>query len=566
MEEELQLYEPLFQGEPWSGRDALHLKPFVTNIDKSVYAPLIFSPELIGALCSRASRAAQDLRAIFLNEFLYPFMYPVPEEDEAPESWAEKQKQRKALREFWMLLRKHGAIELLQNPKARAFYLKWLAQYGDDSIAQMAGTHLVFCGLSQLAIKHLEDQRIGLAPIEKSTRYVDYSQKTGGQYLYFIDPTLAKMGLEKQYRAALDGLFSTYTKLLGKMQEWLSGKFPDEKPAVIRAKSFDVLRGLLPAATLSQVAFFGNGQAFEYLYSRCAKHILGEVRWAGQRAYEELNQVIPAFLRRAKTDIAKEYQEYLGNRKKRTAALTKNLFNDNLPRSAQSVAVTLIEHDSEGENKIVASMIYDTPGMRHSWSEIFEKVRSMPPDKKKQIVSKYFEGRTQRWQKVGRALENSFVRFEIVMNIGAWRDLHRHRMLTQQRQLFSVHHGYDVPSEVIDAGLEKEFRGAISQAEAVFSAIEAQDPEIAQYAVPLAYRMRFQQWQNLRSFFWEAELRTIPEGHPDYRKIEQEKVRLIRKAFPLISQHLLANMNQYDFARRGQDERIAQKEKDLLDK
>ena len=119
---------------------------------------------------------------------------------------------------------------------------------------------------------------------------------------------------------------------------------------------------------------------------------------------------------------------------------------------------------------------------------------------------------------------------------------------------------------MIDAGLEKEFRGAISQAEAVFSAIEAQDPEIAQYAVPLAYRMRFQQWQNLRSFFWEAELRTIPEGHPDYRKIEQEKVRLIRKAFPLISQHLLANMNQYDFARRGQDERIAQKEKDLLDK
>ena len=149
------------------------------------------------------------------------------------------------------------------------------------------------------------------------------------------------------------------------------------------------------------------------------------------------------------------------------------------------------------------------------------------------------------------------------MNIGAWRDLHRHRMLTQQRQLFSCRHGYDTPQEIINAGFEKKFRAAISQAQDIFFAIEACDPEIAQYATTLSHRIRFQQWQNLRAFFWEAELRTIPEGHPHYRKIEQEKVRILKKAFPLIGEYLLANMNQYDFARRGQEERIAKKEHEL---
>ena len=563
MEKELTQFSPPFERELWNTKDQIHLEPFVTNTDESVYATLIFFPEIIGALSSRSSRAAGDLRRIFLEEFLYPFLYPAREEDDTEEKWQEKRRYGEALRELLMLMRHHGHVELLQNPKARAFYLKWLAQYGDDSIAQMAGTHLVYCGLSQPAIKHLEDQRIGLAPIEKSTRYVDYSKKVAGQYLYYTDPTLKSFGLEEKYRAAMDGLFETYALLLPKMQDWLSAHFPDEKPPVIRAKSFDVLRGLLPAATLSQVAFFGNGQAFEYMYSRCAKYPLGEIRWAGERAYDELSRVIPAFLRCVKEEAAKDYQQYLGEKKTRMATQAKAHFGNDAVSSESVASVRLIEHDPRGEHKVIAGMLYDASGMHRSWDEVLAKVRSMPAEDKKRVVDQYFSGRTQRWQKTGRALENTYVRFEVVMNIGAWRDLHRHRMLTQQRQLFSCRHGYDTPQEIINAGFEKKFRAAISQAQDIFFAIEACDPEIAQYATTLSHRIRFQQWQNLRAFFWEAELRTIPEGHPDYRKIEQEKVRILKKAFPLIGEYLLANMNQYDFARRGQEERIAKKEHEL---
>ena len=180
----------------------------------------------------------------------------------------------------------------------------------------------------------------------------------------------------------------------------------------------------------------------------------------------------------------------------------------------------------------------------------------MTLEKKKQVLSEYFRGREAKWQKVGRALENVYVRFEIIMNAGAWRDLHRHRMLTQQRQHFSCYHGYEVPLEVIQAGLENEYRAAVDPVEHLFAKMVPYNPDLAQYTTTMAHHVRFMQWENLRECFWEMELRTIPEGHPDYRSIEQQKFRLLKEVYPLITEHMLVNMSQYDFARRGQEEKI----------
>src|SRR3989344_3164842 len=221
---------PIFQGDVYTEKDRWHLAPFFTNLDKSVYAPLIFAPELIGALCSRASRAPQDLRTVYLKEYIYPFVEPVRDEKDTDETWEEKTRYGESLKEFIEFLHKHPALELFSNPRARSFYVKWLAQYGDDSIAQMAGSHLVYWGISQVAIKHIEDQRIGIAPIEKSTRYVNYSRKVNGRYLYYVDPTLADLGLEEEYRRAMDGLFVANTELIPRLTAWLQNRFPEEKP------------------------------------------------------------------------------------------------------------------------------------------------------------------------------------------------------------------------------------------------------------------------------------------------------------------------------------------------
>ena len=567
----LEAFAPQFQPDQYSENDRWHLTPFFTNLDQPVYVPLIFAPELIGALCSRASRAPQDLRHIYLNEYLYPFLSPVREEKDTEEIWQEKMAYGKALKQFAEFLHQHPLLYLFANPRARAFYAKWLAQYGDDSIAQMAGTHLVFSGISQIAIKYFEDQRIGLAPIEKSTRYVNYSEKVGGRYLYYTDPTLQDLGLKEEYERAMDGLFKTYTNLIPRLTAWLKERFPEEKPNVVEKKAFDTLRGLLPTSTLSQVAFFGNGQAFEYLVSRSAQHPLGEIRWAGERAYQELFQVTPSFLRRVKDEekreLVEEYQKLLAEKNKRMSPFVKDLFpntNDIVPLESSETEVRLVEYDPEGETKVITGMLYSASNNHLSWDTIYNQVRSLGEEKRRQIIYEYLKGRKQRWQKVGRAFENAYSRFEIVMNIGAWRDLHRHRMLTQQRQNFSCFHGYDVPKEIIEAGLENEFRRAIEPVETIFSKIARHDPDLAQYAVTLAHRVRFMQWENLRQSFWQTELRTIPEGHPDYRKIEQQKFQLIKKAYPLIAEFMLVNMGEYDFARRGQEEKIQSKIQRLI--
>jgi len=565
----LDVFAPLYKKDEYTEEEKNRLAPFFSNLAESVYVPLVLSPELIGALCSRTSRAAEDLRKIYLNEYILPFLNPVREKVDTDESWQEKQTYSSALNELIDFLQKHPLMEIFSNPRARTFYIKWLAQFGDDSIAQMAGTHLVFGALSQVAIKHLEDQRIGLAPIEKSTRYVDYSVKINGHYMYYTDPTLEEYGLLQEYESAMDGLFDTYTALMPKVNAWLAQKYPEEKSGVIEKKSFDTLRGLLPVSTLSQVAFFGNGQSFEYMINRSATHALGELRWVASRAHAELTKVTPSFMRRIdpeKNPNIRDYQEYLVKKHSRMAPFASALSGNNAKGFAGDTtpSVRLVEYDPDGQEKVITGMLYVAPTNRLSWEDIFTQVKAMSDGEKRGILTAYLGGRNARWQKVGRAFENAYVRFDICMNIGAWRDLHRHRMLTQQREYFSCMHGYDIPQEITESGLEPEFRSALDKTEQVYYKIFEHDRELAQYCVALAHRVRFMQYENLRECFWEMELRTIPEGHPDYRRIEQEKFKLLEQVYPLITEKMLVNIGDYIFARRGQEEKIQERVKKMV--
>ena len=148
----LEAFAPIFEPDAYSMSERLNCAPFFTNLDMSVYAALIFAPELIGALCSRASRAAGDLRMIYLREYLTPFLTPVRESGDSEEIWRERVRYGGNLGKFIDFLQEHSLLDLFANPRARSFYTKWLAEYGDDSIAQMAGAHLVYWGISQVCI------------------------------------------------------------------------------------------------------------------------------------------------------------------------------------------------------------------------------------------------------------------------------------------------------------------------------------------------------------------------------------------------------------------------------
>src|SRR5215470_4069433 len=347
-------------------------------------------------------------------------------------------------------------------------------------------------------MKFIEDQRVGLEPIEKSTRYVNFGSKVGGRYLYYIPkPDLAQHGLLAEYTATMDHLFGTYVSLLGPLHDWLRKNF-DEKDSILEKKAFDTLRGLLPMATLGQVAFRGNAQAFEYLINRTARHPLGELRWFSQEIKRELDKEIPSLLLRVTDEKSGEYQTYLNRR----YAEVRGFLGEQPVDSSSNAQVRLVEYDAESETKILAGIIFQQS--HASWDDALNRARVLSEAEKRTIFERYLWKRSARWQKVGRTFENAYLRFEIGMDIGSYRDLHRHRMMTQERQRFSTFHGYGVPVEVEQAGIAVPFEEALQRADQLFRKMEPVDRDLAQYAVPLACRIRFFQWQNFRQLFWEA--------------------------------------------------------------
>lgn len=541
-------YRPDFSPPEWSPRDRHFLEAFATNPDGIVSVLRNLPAEITGALCSRASRASGSLLEVLLKEYIYPI---VNGDDPAL---------ARELEDTVEFLKEHGFKHILNNQRAQAFYSKWLSQYGDDSIAQVTGTHVIVWGISQVAMKFIEDQRVGLEPIEKSTRYVHFGSKTGGRYLYYIPkPDLARHRLLDDYTATMDHLFDTYVTLLPRLHQWLKLNF-DEKDSILEKKAFDTLRGLLPMATLGQVAFRGNAQAFEYLINRTAAHPLGELRWFAAELKTQLDREIPSLLLRLADEKSRDYQKYLNRRYQDVREVVRGVEHAAVPKAQ----VRLVEFDPESETKILAGIIFQQT--HTGWDDAVQQAKALSGDGKRRLLQAYVANRSARWQKVGRAFENAYLRFEIVMDIGSYRDLHRHRMMTQERQTFSTFHGYSVPVELQQSGLALEFEEALTRADRLFRKIEAIDRDLAQYAVPLAYRMRFYQWQNFRQLFWEAELRTVSQGHPDYRLIEQEKYRLVKEKFPLIASFMLVDMNDYAIARRGTEEQILAKEKRLTER
>lgn len=555
--------------EKFAKEEAWFIEPFFTNLDKNVFAAKYLPSEVLGALASRYSRSTKGVRRLFFDEYIKPILEPdLTGADKR--SIREAERMRKELASFVDYLHKHGGWEAVVNSKrAREFFSKWLAAYGDDSIAQMAGAHIFFENVSNVATKVLEDFRIGFAPLEKSTRYVFFDQKVGGKWLYFIEPDLAKSKFAKDYLKTLNMLFRRYTDSIEPLSKYLQKLYPQEADQsdrayreTIKAKACDVLRYYLPAATLTNVGFFGVGQAFEYVITKCMAHPLFEIRQLAKAAQRELSKVIPSLVGRATSPRGKIYQRYVKTTEKTLEKMAKKVLSEVRPLQGSdlcgSSSVELVEHDADAENRIVASLLYKYSAL--PYGEIKDRVKNLSSKEKLAIIKKAVSRRQVRQHRLVRAFENTYYKFDIVTNLGAYRDLHRHRMLTQERQRFTTGLGFDIPGDLSRARLEKPYIDAAQKVDRLFRKVANDFPNQAQYVVMLGHRIRWYQWENLRELGWETELRTGPQGHPDYRKVEQLKVEAVRRAHPVLAEALkFVDFGEYDLARRESEKRIDRK-------
>jgi thymidylate synthase ThyX len=551
--------------EKFTKEEAYFISPFFTNLDKNVFAATYLPSEILGALASRYSRSTKGVRRLFYDEYIKPILEPNLEGADK-KSIREAEGMKKELISFVDYLHTHGGWEAVVNSRrARDFFARWLAAYGDDSIAQMAGAHLFFENVSQIATKTLEDFRIGFAPLEKSTRYVAFNTKIGGQRQCFIDPDLARSIYGAEYKRLMNVLFSRYSDSLEPLSKILRKKFVQEKDQsdrayreTINAKAFDVLRAYLPAGTLTNVGFFGVGQAFEYVITKCLASRLWEIRELGKAAQKELMQVIPSMVSRPSTPRGKIYQKFVKETENDLEKLSNKYLAPAKSETSLASSADLVEWDSDAENRIVASILYKYAKV--GYREIKKQVLLMSEKQKSEVLKLAVSRRGVRQHRLVRAFENTYYKFDIIANFGAYRDLHRHRMLTQERQRFTTELGFDVPPDLVAAKLEKPYVEAATKIDKFYKKISKKYPDQAQYIVMMGNRMRWYQWENLRELAWEAELRTGPQGHPDYRRIEHLKVEMVRNVHPsLVAVLKFVDFKSYDLARRESEKKIDRK-------
>ena len=494
--------------ETFSESEQAILRPYFSNLDSPVFA-LVNLPEVVkGALFARYSRSPKSLRRLFLDEF-------VGDLDLSGD------------------LTFDATIGLR---RAEELYEKVFFEYGDDSVAQLGGVHLACEQASNILTKILEWGRL-MAYLEQSTRYLGYDARLpSGHYRYYRPPEILDSSLGARYVGDMDRLFDSYAEMLPQAQAWLQTRYPQEKGdsdfvyrQAIRAKALDAVRGLLPAASLSNVGIYGTGQSYEMLLLRMRSHPLPEARTYADMMLEELRKVIPSFLRRV--DIAErggEWSQYLADTASETSKVLTRIWPDALTpdTDADIPEVQLTDFDPEGEDKVLAAICFSATTM--SDAEALRRVGALGHEEKVAILKAYVGDRQNRRHRPGRAFERTDYRFELVTDYGAFRDMQRHRILTVEWQPLGVDLGYDTPAIIEESGLGNQYDDCIERSRSLYDELRGSYPVQAGYAVSLAFRIRYIMQMNAREAIHLLELRSGPQGHPAYRRAAQEMHTAIR--------------------------------------
>jgi thymidylate synthase ThyX len=512
------------------------LAPYFTSLEGPVFA-LVNLPEVTkGALFARYSRSPKSVRRLFLDEF-------------AEHAEAER----------------HGAE--VGTRRAEDLYERVFLEYGDDSVAQLGGVHLACEQSSQILAKVLEWGRL-MAYLEQSTRYVPYDDRPGGRWRYALPPEVVAAGLAEPFTAGCDAAFETYARWLEPLQAFYRERFPQQPEdsdfvyrSTIRAKACDTLRGLLPAATRTNVGIYGTGQAYEQLLLRMRAHPYGEVRAYADMMLVELRKVIPAFLRRV--DVPERggaWSAYLAAVREETRSAAHEL----LPgvRSEPREVVSLTDHDPEGEVKVAAAALYAASDLPDDL--LLDRARAMSAGERARVLRAAVGDRTNRRHKPGRAFERTGYRFDVLCDYGAFRDLQRHRMLTIEWQELTTDHGYETPPEIELAGALADWTETMDRSAALVEDLRrAGLGGVAQYAIPMAFRIRFVMQMNAREAMHLIELRSTPQGHPAYRRVAQEMHRRIEEVHPAIAaamrfvDHSAVDLERLEAERRTEAKRKA---------
>ena len=527
-----------------------HLSPYISDVDADIFVIGNLNPEVVGAALARYSRAPTGIKETIAREFLNP--------DGTP-----------------------------NEVKGTELIDRVVNKYGDESVAELAVAPLCIENVSNLMTKIIEDCRIGGSPIEESTRYVLYDVKHNDQWRYVRPQSIMKSDLAEPYVKTMDFLFETYAGLVEPMQEFFRKKLPastfkievereghvamlgadallndNEKRAhrlaygfTIRSAACDIIRCILPASTKANMGLVGNGRFYSGLISKLLSQELDEGWLLAENIREALGTQIPTFIRRA------DKNEYLVENQKKIRELSVALFKD-VPIEMVPEVVLIEDRVEDYTINLLANIIF--PYVQHSTMQIRNIVRALPEEEKNKILSTVLGERKSKRDRPPRAFEYGYpINFDVVTGFAEYRDLQRHRMLTQQRQDMNVSLGYSVPEEIEEMGKGEVVQECFERSESLHSdLIKAGLIREAQYAPLFNHFIRWNMGMNLREMGHLTELRSQKAGHPKYRRTVQVMAKLYLKRHPEMESVLkFVDYNDYDqgITRAEQEARTARK-------
>lgn len=531
------------------------LNYLVTDSKGSVYAMTPLVPELFSALLkARYSRTELSAKQLLWREFIAL---------KKDIDWEKILAGRVMLDEVFNYKRAEGVAERI------------LLQYGDDSVFELGGAHLFMDRVSQVAAKVIEDTRIGLSPLEKSTRYVVFDQKDGnGDYSFFKDPKIMESSFKNLYLKTNRDCFEFYALAVDKLSDYFKKQVPIEaqefpnlaKPShprvkfsvlkddksikaartaynqSIKAKACDVARVILPASTFTNIGEFGNARAYGYLFTKMSASSLSEMQMIAGEGVRELKKVLPKFFDVVDSEHGKEYQKYLKKTEEILIKHAQDILKNKIPEMVERVE--LVTLDPNLEVNIAAALLY--PYAKLPLRQIINIMKQAGPNLVSQIIHDSLKFRTNRRHKPPRAFEIAGYEliFDILGNFGIYRDLQRQRMLTQQHQAYTTDHGFDMPVEFTEIGLQKEFSKVMESMKKAHDKVAEVFPSESQYLMTLANYTRWYMGMNLREAFWLTELRSTPQGHFSYRTVAQDMYLKACQRYPILRE-LKAKQEQF---------------------
>ena len=523
-----------YPSETFTEAERARLAPHLSDLDGPVFALLNLPETVKGALFARYSRYPGTLRRLFLDEFA----------DSLPQLPA-------------------GWDTSSEGERATELYERIFLGYGDDSVAQLGGAHVACEWVSNVLTKLLQRPRLG-AYLEQSTRYIAYDApmdaappagSARARYRYYRDAALGP-----EYETAMDALFDTYAALLPRVSAWAAAQFPrrdGEAEAAharaIKAKALDLLRGLLPAASLSHMGIFASGQTYEQLILHLLAHPLPEAQRCGTMLLRAVQSTIPSFVTRIeRPDRGGAWVDYLRTRAEagRAWAERLGLAEDEGHAAAGGPSVRLL-HAEGSEDDLLVALLYEASGVPEERAHA--AAAALDGEQRAALLRDVVGARENRRHRPGRGFEALRYRFEIVSDYGAFRDLQRHRMLTIQWQALTPHLGAEVPEEVELAGCGDDYRRALEVSRIEYERLaDAGLRDAAPYAVCLGYRIRYVLDMNARAAMQLIELRSGREGHPSYRAVAHALHAAIADVHPTVA----ATMTHVDRETEPRLERI----------